>query len=193
MSTFFSFIKSVFARKNKRKPKLSGAQRKAFRPAVEELEGRIVPTLVVDAANPRYFMDNTTGKIVYLAGSATWTDNQAVQGAAFNYTQFLSFLQSYNLDFFRMWSFGSSKTSLPTANYAMESVTPTIYVRSSTPGDNDGGNKFVIPDAPIVRPRDTRGSTHPLSASKVLTSSARWDSKPCCRLMADDAAGSCRK
>src|SRR5262249_47554164 len=65
-------------------------------------------------------------------------------GSSFDYTQYVNFLQGNNNNFFRLWVFETSKTSLPVANYAMVAVSPTIYARSTTPGANDGGNKFDL-------------------------------------------------
>jgi hypothetical protein len=141
---FASLVQSLFAPKTKKHLACGAPTGCRVRLVLEELEARVVPTLVVDQANPRYFMDDTTGNVVYLAGSSTWNNGQQLNGSNFNYDQYLTYLQSNNNNFFRLWVFETSKTSLPVANYAMVAVSPTIYARSSTPGATDGGNKFDL-------------------------------------------------
>jgi fibronectin type 3 domain-containing protein len=145
----FSFLsngKSKRAARNEKKRSRSASGKRRPSPfRVEELEARVVPALVVDPLNPRYLMDSTTGKVVYLAGASTWNNQQAIANSPFGgYSNYINYLQSNGNNFFRLWVFESSKTSLPIANFAMEAVTPTIYARSTTPGANDGGNKFDL-------------------------------------------------
>src|SRR5262249_54202806 len=140
MLKFSSLVKTLWTRQTRKSNRAGGTRtrRASFRPFLEGLETRIVPSLVIDPLNPRYFMDNATGKVVYLAGSSTWNNGQVLTGSSFDYTQYVNFLQGNNNNFFRLWVFETSKTSLPVANYAMVAVSPTIYARSTTPGANDG-------------------------------------------------------
>src|SRR5918999_149991 len=59
------------------------------------------------SSNPRYFMD-ASGRIVYLTGTQTWP-NSIDRGPtdppqAFDFTQYLDFLEDNNHNFTRLWS-----------------------------------------------------------------------------------------
>lgn len=96
--------------------------------------------------NPRYFTDDT-GKAIYLTGSHTW--NGLVDGGpgypppTFNYDNYLSFLNSYNHNFIRLWRLEPTKMRCP--GDSLSSYTePHPWLRSNVPGASDGGNKFDL-------------------------------------------------
>jgi len=68
--------------------------------------------LRVLTANPRYFTDGN-GNAIYLTGSHTWS-NFKDRGLTdppppFDFTAYLDFLQKYNHNFFRLWTWGLTK------------------------------------------------------------------------------------
>src|SRR5580698_566177 len=62
--------------------------------------------LRTSTVNPRYFSD-ANGKIVYLAGSHTWSNFQdwgfSNPPPVFDYPGYLAFLHDHHLNFFRLW------------------------------------------------------------------------------------------
>ena len=63
--------------------------------------------LRVSEINSRYFTDDT-GKAIYLVGSHTW-NNMIDIGPSdpppkFDYTKYLDYLESFNHNFFRLWT-----------------------------------------------------------------------------------------
>src|SRR5262245_50773449 len=108
LSSALNIFSARHGRQRKRRTGCRSIRRDSFRPLLEGLEERVVPSLVVDPVNPRYFMDNVTGKVVYLAGSSTWNNGQVLTGSSFDYTQYLNFLQGNNNNFFRLWVFETS-------------------------------------------------------------------------------------
>ncbi|MBN2295527.1 MAG: hypothetical protein JXM70_24065, partial [Pirellulales bacterium] len=100
--------------------------------------------LRVHPENSRYFTDGTkmpdgSLKAVYLTGSHTWNNLQDPDPATappFDYEGYLDFLQSYNHNFFRMWTrMGTGGGPTPT---------PTIYPRTGPGKAKDGGLKYDL-------------------------------------------------
>ena len=75
--------------------------------------------LKVSTANPRYFVDSH-GQAVVLVGSHTWTNFQDVGDTdppqAFNWVEYLNFLQANNHNFFRLWTWEEAKWATFTTN-----------------------------------------------------------------------------
>jgi hypothetical protein len=85
-----------------------------------------------------YFV-TSTGQTVYLAGSRTWNQAQQIGPAAFTFGEFVNFDKSIGSNFIRYWNFTSSEDG---AGPTPDSQLP--FMRSSTPGANDGGNKWDL-------------------------------------------------
>jgi hypothetical protein len=106
---------------------------------------RINGPLRVSALNPRYFAD-TTGHVVYLTGSHTWTNFQdgGTQDPPpkFDYDEFLSYVVAEGGNFFRLWRWeqakGSAETPLPYW------FTPMPYVRTGPGNALDGKPRFDL-------------------------------------------------
>jgi len=68
--------------------------------------------LKVSKENPRYFADDS-GRIIYLTGSHTWSNFKDMGKTdppnPFDYDSYLNFLQQYNHNFIRMWTWELSK------------------------------------------------------------------------------------
>lgn len=73
---------------------------------------RATGPLRVDTANMRYFTDQN-GAPVYLTGSHTWANLQDIYlshaAAPFDYSGYLAYLEQYNHNFFRLWSWEQAK------------------------------------------------------------------------------------
>jgi len=95
--------------------------------------------------NPRYFSD-PSGKIVYLAGSHTWNNFQdwgfSNPPPLFDYPAYLNFLNRYDLNFFRLWTFEQTEDE----PWSKESIyfTPLPYLRTGPGNAIDGGLKFDL-------------------------------------------------
>jgi hypothetical protein len=102
--------------------------------------------LKVSVDNPRYFAD-PTGKIVYLTGSHTWSNLQdngkGYPAPVFNYTQYLDWLQSYNHNFFRLWTWEQSRWTLETTDESYW-FDPLPYQRTGPGTALDGQPKFDL-------------------------------------------------
>ena len=105
--------------------------------------------LKVHPDNPRYFTDGG-GRAVYLTGSHTWLSLQDVvdvEGNAdysrlppFNYDEFLSFLERYNHNFFRLWAWESTSWVLPDSTVVR--LDPLPFARTGPGIARDGRPKF---------------------------------------------------
>jgi hypothetical protein len=102
--------------------------------------------LRVDTQNRRYFADSS-GSIVYLTGSHTWANLQdngmGYPPPVFNYTQYLDWLQSYNHNFFRLWTWEQSRWTMETADDSYW-FDPLPYPRSGPDTALDGQLKFDL-------------------------------------------------
>ncbi|HGJ65850.1 TPA: hypothetical protein ENS27_10735, partial [bacterium] len=68
--------------------------------------------LKVSEDNPRYFADND-GKVIYLTGAHTWNNLKDMGNTdpprAFDYEGYLDFLEEYNHNFIRLWTWELTK------------------------------------------------------------------------------------
>ena len=72
--------------------------------------------LRVHPTNPRYFTDDS-GNVIYLTGSHMW-NNLVDMGRndppeAFDFASYLDFLQRYNHNFIRLWTWDSTMCLVP--------------------------------------------------------------------------------
>jgi hypothetical protein len=111
-------------------------------------EGRTAPAtgpLRVNPANPRYFTDGS-GKAVLLVGDHTWYTLQdsgySDPPPVFDYSAFLSFLQTNQVNFFRMFVWEQSKWSEGTTTPYYYS--PSAYQRTGPGTARDGKPKFDL-------------------------------------------------
>jgi len=101
--------------------------------------------LRVSSANSRYFADNT-GHIVYLTGSHTWNNFQDWGTGdpipAFDYQQYLQFLDSHGQNFFRLYVWEQA-TGVP---WSSENVVfdPMPYQRTGPGNAVDGRPRFDL-------------------------------------------------
>jgi len=101
--------------------------------------------LHVSADNRRYFAD-PSGKVVYLTGSEYWKTIQdngpSNPPPTFDYPAFLSFLQSHNHNFTRLYMWEQARWSAETS--LSHWFSPTLYVRTGPGIGADGGAKFDL-------------------------------------------------
>ena len=103
--------------------------------------------LQVDTTNPRYFAD-ADGNIVYLTGSHTWSTLQDNGGSdppvAFDYNQYLDFLEEHNHNFFRLWTWEEARWTTETSdtNYWFNPAPP--FQRTGPGVSLDGKAKFDL-------------------------------------------------
>jgi hypothetical protein len=101
--------------------------------------------LRVSTINPRYFAD-PSGKVVYLTGSEYWKTIQdngpSNPPPTFDYSGFLSFLQSHNHNFTRLYMWEQARWSAETS--LSHWFSPTLYVRTGPGIGADGGAKFDL-------------------------------------------------
>ena len=101
--------------------------------------------LRVSSVNPRYFTDDS-GKAVYLCGSHAWLDLQdgalADPPYAFDYDGWLIFLQTHNLNFFRLWTWEQAKWVVEWGDAYY--FTPLPYQRTGPGTALDGRPKFDL-------------------------------------------------
>jgi uncharacterized protein DUF6298 len=110
---------------------------------------RALGPLFVNPDNPRYFTDGTKVedkyKVVYLTGSHTWCNlmdcGNTNPPVAFDYGKYLDFLESRNLNFFRLWRTENARGGEAGADFWFD---PMPYARSSECCAFDGGNKFDL-------------------------------------------------
>ena len=92
-------------------------------PAIRPLQTASADPLVVSPVNPRYFSDGQGAqkRAVYLTGANRWNNLQDGVGFGscsepkppFNFTAYLDFLASHNLNFIRLWRWEHFKFKLP--------------------------------------------------------------------------------
>lgn len=103
--------------------------------------------LHVSSDNPRYFADER-GHIVYLTGSHTWSNFQDNGGTnpppAFDYEQYLDFLEANNHNVFRLWTWEESRWTVETAddNYWFYPMGP--FIRTGPGNALDGEAKWDL-------------------------------------------------
>ena len=101
--------------------------------------------LRVSSANPRYFTAES-GRAVYLCGSHTWFNLQDMGPSdpppAFDYDQWLDFLEAYHLNFFRLWTWEQTK-GFVNAKEAFY-LAPSPYQRTGPGAALDGKPKFDL-------------------------------------------------
>ena len=99
--------------------------------------------LKVHPSNPRYFTDGT-GRAVYLTGSHTWCNFKDMgtddPPAPFDFEAYLDFLQRYNHNFIRLWTW---ELSTCTVGGSMVHASPFPWLRTG-PGALDGRLKFDL-------------------------------------------------
>ena len=101
--------------------------------------------LRVSSKNPRYFED-ADGNVVLLTGSHTWLN--ALDGGVgnppphFDYTGWLDFLEQYNHNFFRLWTW--EQAAWVNSEASKWHIVPTRYLRTGPGTALDGGAKFDI-------------------------------------------------
>ncbi len=111
--------------------------------------GKALGPLFANPDNPRYFTDGTKVdgryKAVYLTGSHTWCNlmdcGNTNPPVAFDYGKYLDFLESHNLNFFRLWRAENARGGEAGPDFWFE---PMPYERSSECCAFDGGNKFDL-------------------------------------------------
>ncbi len=105
----------------------------------------IVGTLRVHPENPRYFADSS-GSDVYLTGSHTWSNfkdmGQTDPPGTFDYNGYLDFLQRYNHNFIRLWTWELSKYSYEGGK--MTYAQPFPWQRTGPGKALDGKPKFDL-------------------------------------------------
>jgi Family of unknown function (DUF6298)/Putative collagen-binding domain of a collagenase len=91
--------------------------------------------LRVHPTNPRYFTDGS-GKAIYVTGSHTWTNltDQVADLPAFDFYEYLDFLQSHNHNFIRLWA----------ANYNFQHDSPYVHPRTGPGNALDGKPRFDL-------------------------------------------------
>lgn len=118
--------------------------------------------LVVSKENPRYFMDSSTGRYVYLTGSHTWNNFQDIgfdndgdgipeyireksRGipGVFDYRGYLDFLVRNNHNFIRLWVWEHARGS-PWRSTEPLSFYPLPYRRTGPGLARDGLPKFNL-------------------------------------------------
>lgn len=96
--------------------------------------------------NPRYFADDR-GEPVYLTGSHTWTNLQDAGDGdpppVFDYTAFLDRVESYHLNFFRLWRWEHTRWG-SWHNMAGFRIAPHPYLRTGPGVARDGLPKFDL-------------------------------------------------
>ena len=116
---------------------------------------RIKGPLKVSSANPRYFEDGN-GKIIYLTGSHTWSNLLDISPSdppePFDFNAYLDWMQKYNHNFFRLWTWESStrdtKGNSPLQRGYLEprllNVYPLPWARTGPGKALDGKPKFDL-------------------------------------------------
>ncbi|MDQ1329392.1 MAG: hypothetical protein QG641_2682, partial [Candidatus Poribacteria bacterium] len=106
-------------------------------------DGEMGP-LKVSKENPRYFAD-PDGKIVYLTAAHTWNNLKDMGNIdpprPFDYDFYLDFLQKYNHNFIRLWTWELSKYSY---NNTITYAEPFQWLRTGSENALDGKPKFDL-------------------------------------------------
>ncbi|MBD3183040.1 hypothetical protein GF312_12165 [Candidatus Poribacteria bacterium] len=99
--------------------------------------------LKVHPANPRYFTDGS-GKAVYLTGSHTWNNlkdmGRTDPPSEFDFQAYLDFMEKYNHNFIRLWTWELSKYSYKDITHAQ----PFPWMRTGPGNTMDGKPKFHL-------------------------------------------------
>lgn len=107
---------------------------------------RATGPLHVSTTNPRYFMDSS-GKLVYLTGSHTWSNLQDNGGSnpppVFDYNAYLDFLVQNNHNFFRLWTWEQSRWTVETGDDQYW-FSPLPYSRTGPGNALDGQPRFDL-------------------------------------------------
>jgi hypothetical protein len=103
----------------------------------------IMGPLKIHPSNPRYFADGT-GKAVYLTGCHTWTNLKDMGDTdpppQFDFSAYLDFLEEYNHNFIRLWTWELTKYSYKEITYAQ----PFPWQRTGSGTALDGKSKFDL-------------------------------------------------
>jgi len=104
--------------------------------------------LRVSTQNPRYFSD-ARGKVVYLTGSHTWPSivdmSPSDPPAKFDYPAFLDFLDKYNHNFTRLWTWESvTWDTRGNRQDRRHTVAPLAFARTGPGNALDGKPKFDL-------------------------------------------------
>lgn len=92
-------------------------------------------------SNPRYFTDGT-GKAIYLTGLHIWNNLQDWNHEpSLEYTAYLRLLESYNHNFFRMWTWEHAAVPQPQGKWPND---PLPYERTGPGQDLSGLPKFDL-------------------------------------------------
>ncbi len=92
--------------------------------------------LRVSPANPRYFTDNS-GRAVYLTGSHTWSNFCEIwngQPVVFDYVAYLDWLEHYNHNFFRLWTWENATWSSSDSDTLRDRYGPPLVYPRTGPG-----------------------------------------------------------
>lgn len=112
--------------------------------ASNRVSGVATGPLRVLVTNPRYFTDGS-GKAIYLAGSHTWSNFQdkgtADPPPAFDYSSYIKFLVTHNMNFFRLWEWTLSNGGTATQQYEPYSGPYWPWQRTGPGTANDGKRK----------------------------------------------------
>lgn len=101
--------------------------------------------LRVSDTNPRYFTDNS-GKAILMTGSHTWDNFQDITNEndnhIFNFDKYLDWLEEYNHNFIRLWTWEQAKWHpYMSANFTFS---PNRYIRTKPEAALDGKRKFDV-------------------------------------------------
>ncbi|MDN3510713.1 MAG: DUF6298 domain-containing protein [Candidatus Jettenia sp.] len=128
---------TVKAEKNKKKT------RKKYVSGTNRL---INGSLKVHPSNPRYFTDES-GKAIYLTGSHTWNNFKDIGTTnppqPFDYEAYLDFLQQYNHNFIRLWTWELAKHKYKSEGIRKRSA-PFPWLRIRPEMALDGMPKFNL-------------------------------------------------
>lgn len=100
--------------------------------------------LRIHSKNPRYFADGS-GNVIYLTGSHTWSNIQEhASSSPFDYRAYLDWLQKYNHNFTRLWTWESGLLGEWIHGYNENTLLaqPTIY---RCVGKRETANGMVLP------------------------------------------------
>jgi hypothetical protein len=88
------------------------------------------------------YFATANGKAVYLAGNHTWTNGLDYQNSGpFNFASYLNMLQTEGANLTRLWTWGET---VGIHNNAGKVTSQLPFLRSTTPGEGDGGNRFDL-------------------------------------------------
>jgi len=108
--------------------------------------------LKISPENPRYFTDGS-GRAIYLTGSHTWSNlvDMGLQDppAPFDYEAYLEWMQEYNYNFFRLWTWeltawDTRANERDSSLYRIHNVSPLPFLRTGPGLAMDGKPKFDL-------------------------------------------------